>query len=251
MIADTTAKAPAWPTIRTAGFDGLLVSFAGGLSEPANRAALAFRDAVAREGWDGIEETSTALVSTYIRFDPLWRDHAAMRDDVAALLATRDWFAADLPGGRRLWRVPTVYGTALAPQLEEAAALAGMTAQQAIASISGTRMRVQTIGFAPGQPYLGELPSAWNIPRQSALTGSIPVGALTVAIRQLVLFSVSTPTGWRHIGQTAFRLFRPEAEAPFVLRPGDEVLFEPARPEDWRALQGAGPDGGAVSEAIR
>ena len=37
-----------WPKIRTVGVDGMLVSFGDRLSEPANRAALAFRAALDR-----------------------------------------------------------------------------------------------------------------------------------------------------------------------------------------------------------
>lgn len=246
----TDATDTDWPQIRTAGFDGFLVSFADRLSEPANRAALAFRDAVDHAGWAGVEESSTSLASTYLRFDPLLRGHDEMRAALAGLLGQRDWYAADLPQGRRLWRIPTVYGGEAAPQLEEAAAAAGLSVEAAIASISETRVRVQTIGFAPGMPYLGELPPDWDIPRQTQLTGQVPAGGLCVAIRQLVLFPVATPTGWRHIGQTAFRLFRPEAEEPFVLRPGDEVLFPPVTPESLANMRDD-PDGGASSEAIR
>ena len=238
-----------WPQIRTAGFDGFLVSFADRLSEPANRAALAFRDAVDRAGWDGVQESSTSLASTYLRFDPLVQGHDEMRAALAGLLGQRNWYAADLPQGRRLWRVPTVYGGEAAPQLEEAATAAGLSVDAAIASISETRVRVQTIGFAPGMPYLGELPPDWDIPRQTQLTGQVPAGGLCVAIRQLVLFPVATPTGWRHIGQTAFRLFRPEADQPFMLRPGDEVLFPPTTPETLATLRDE-PNGGATSEAI-
>lgn len=240
---------PAWPKIRTAGFDGYLVSFGDRLSEPANRAALAFRDAVDRADWTSVQETSTSLVSTYLRFDPLGQDHGAMHAALVGLLGDRDWFAAPLPQKRKLWRVPTVYGTDAAPQLDEAAKAAGLTVAEAIASISTSRVRVQTIGFAPGMPYLGELPEVWNIPRQTDLTARTPAGGLCVAIRQLVLFPVATPTGWRHIGQTAFRLFRPEADAPFVLRPGDEVLFEPTTPEALARMQ-SDADGGAVGEDI-
>jgi KipI family sensor histidine kinase inhibitor len=240
----------AWPQIRNVGIDGLLVSFADRLSEPANRAALAFRDALDREGPQGIEETSTSLVSTYLRFDPIARDRAEIQKSIETVLTSGNWFDAPLPEGRRLWRIPTVYGTELAPQLGEAAAVAGLTPDEAVAMISATRVRVQTIGFAPGQPYLGELPPAWDIPRQTALTEKVPVGALTVAIRQLVLFSVSTPTGWRHIGQTAFQAFRPESDAPFVLRPGDEVLFEATSPETLEAMRGDSPDGGATFEGL-
>ncbi len=239
-----------WPQLSTLGVDGFLICFGDRLSEPANRAALAFRDALERAGWDGVEESSTSLVSTYLRFDPLWQSHAVLRTALEGLLEQQDWFAADLPAGRRLWRVPTVYGTEMAPQLEEAAQAAGLSKDAAIASISQTRVRVQTLGFAPGQPYLGELPPEWNIPRQTTLTDKVPVGALVVAIRQLVLFSVTTPTGWRHIGQTRFRLFRPETDQPFVLRPGDEVLFEPTAPEVLARMQDDA-NGGARSEVVK
>lgn len=249
MTSLTSEKNAAWPRVRTVGFDGLLVSFGDVLSEPANRAALAFRDAVERAGWTGVEETSTSLVSTYVRFDPLWQDHAQMQAALEALLTEQDWFAADLPRGRKLWRVPTVFGTDMAPQLEEAASAAGLTPDEAIALISETRVRVQTIGFAPGMPYLGELPPEWDIPRQTELTSQVPAGGLCVAIRQLVLFPVATPTGWRHIGQTGFRLFRPESDQPFVLRPGDEALFDPTTAEKLAAMKGDA-NGGAVSEVI-
>lgn len=241
------AQDTSWPILKTAGFDGFLISFADVLSEPANRAALAFRDAVTQAGLAGVQETSTSLVSTYVRFDPLDVNHEAMCAALRALVATQDWFQAALPQGRKLWCVPTVYDPAYAPQLDEAAQAAGLNRAEAIASISTTRLRVQTIGFAPGMPYLGELPEVWDIPRQTALTAQTPAGGLCVAIRQLVLFPVATPTGWRHIGQTAFRLFRPETDAPFVLRAGDEVMFTQTTPEAFANMQ-ADPDGGAVSE---
>ncbi len=248
-----TAPAPpaVWPRLRNVGVDGLLVSFGEALSEPANRAALALRAAIEDADPPGVEECATSLVSTYVRFDPLHSDHATLERTLRALLATRDWFAAPLPQGRRLWRLPTVFGTDLAPQLDEAAALAGLTPDAAIAQIAATTLRVQTIGFAPGQPYLGELPPTWNIPRQTALTPRVPVGAVTVAIRQIVLFAVAAPTGWRHLGQTAMQLFRPDAEVPFVLRPGDEVRFDPVPRAAFEMLQRSGPDGGATSEVLR
>ena len=250
--SETTPQTAAtdWPKIRTVGVDGILVSFGDRLSEPANRAALAFRAALDRAAPEGVEETSTSLVSAYVRFDPVHRDHAGLRADLDALLQDRDWYDADLPQGRREWCIPTVFGTDSAPQLDEAAAAAGMTADEAIASISESVVRVQTIGFAPGQPYLGELAPEWDIPRQKALNERIPEGALAVAIRQLVLFSVSTPTGWRHIGQTKFRLFRPGAETPFVLRPGDAVRFEPVSRERLEAMKDD-PDGGARAKELK
>ncbi len=239
-----------WPAIRTVGVDGLLISFADALSEPANRAALAFRAALDAEAPAGVEESTTSLVSVYLRFDPLHLSYEELRNTVLALLQMRDWYQAELPLGRRFWRIPTVYGTDLAPQLDEAAQVAGMTREAAIESLSTSRVRVQTIGFAPGQPYFGELPPAWDIPRQQALTERVPQGALVVAIRQAIIFSNATPTGWRHVGQTGFQLFRSDSDNPFMLRPGDEAVFEVTTPEELHNMQAAGPDGGARYEVI-
>ena len=235
--------------IRTVGFDGFLVTFGDALGEAANRAALAFRAAVDDAGLPGVQETSTSLVSAYLKFDPLEVDHADLKACLEALLSERDWLAAALPKNRRLWTVPAVFGTDLAPQFGEAAELAGMTEAEAIASLTSSQVRVQTIGFAPGMPYLGELPPAWNIPRQTTLTSEIPAGGLCVAIRQLVLFPRPTPTGWRQVGQTAFRLFRPEDASPFVLRPGDEVRFRSVDPDELKILADE-PNGGAEVEAL-
>ncbi|OED50897.1 allophanate hydrolase [Rhodobacteraceae bacterium (ex Bugula neritina AB1)] len=251
--ATSSGKSPdrtVFPHIRTIGTDGLLVSFADALSEPANRAALAFRAAIEAADLPGLLETSASLVSAYLRFDISVSDHGAVSSALETLLRRQNWLAAPLPGGRRRWSIPTVYGTELAPQLEEAAAVAGLTPEEAIASISNARVRVQTIGFAPGMPYLGELPPEWAIPRQTQLTGRVPVGGLCVAIRQLVLFPVDTPTGWRHIGQTAFSLFRPDDAAPFALRPGDEARFVPVTAEALANMRSV-PDGGATFEVLR
>lgn len=238
------------PKIQTAGLCGILVTFGDSLTEPANRAALAFAAAVERSGIDGIEECAPSLVSVFVRFDPLHLGHDTLIGALTRLLDERDWYAAPMPSGRRFIRVPTAYGGDLAPQLNEAAEAAGLTPEAATRSLSEARVRVQTIGFAPGQPYLGLLPPAWDIPRQTNLTKAVPESALVVAIRQLVLFSVSNPTGWRHVGQTALKLFRPDSDAPFFLRPGDEVQFVPVDPDVLARFRGD-PDGGAeISEAL-
>jgi KipI family sensor histidine kinase inhibitor len=236
--------------IRTGGVDGLLISFGDKLSEPANRAALAFRAEIEAEGWEGVEETSSTLVSCFVRFDPLHLPHDVMKSKVETLAKGRNWFDAALPTGRRFWRIPTVYGNDLASQLAQAAAAAGMSESEAVTSLSGARVRVQALGFSPGQPYLGELPEAWDIPRQSQLTDRVPKGALVVAIRQFVLFGVSAPTGWQHVGQTAINLFQPEADEPIRLRPGDEVQFTATDAASLNNMR-SDPMGGATYEILK
>lgn len=235
-----------FPRIASVGLTGLLVQFADHLSEPANRAAIAFRAALERESWPGVEETSSSLASAFVRFDPLAINHCAMRAQVTSLLAENDWYAAPLPGGRRLHRIPCVFGGSHGPQFDDAAQAAGLSAEEALASLTAARPRVLTLGYAPGMPYSGQLPPEWNIPRLSALTPTVPQGALVVAIRQLIVFSNATPTGWRHIGQTAFRCFRPESTDPFALRPGDELMFHAITPEGLAMIRLRDPNGGGV-----
>jgi KipI family sensor histidine kinase inhibitor len=228
------------------GLDAFVVRFGDRVTEPANRAALAFRAALEREGWAGVEETSPALVSVFVRFDARAVPHGAMAARLRELLSSRDWSQAALGGRRRFWRIPTLYGGADGPQLGEAAGMAGIGAEEAAREIAGCRLRVLAIGFAPGQPYLGELPARWAIPRQTGLTPEVPEGAVTVAVRQIVLFANPSPTGWRWVGRTAFRCFRPEVAEPFPLRPGDEVRFDAVTAEAMARIRAEDPMGGGA-----
>lgn len=249
MTSASNSAPPAFPRLKPMGLNGLLIQFADQLSEAANRATLAFHAAVEREGWDGVEESSTALCSVFLRFDPQHLALETLQDQARRLIAAQDWFAASLPEGRRLWRIPTVFD---GPQLAEAATLAKVSPTQAVTDIAARPLRVLTLGFAPGQPYLGTLPAHWNLPRQSDLTPVVPVGALVVAVRQCVLFATEAPTGWRHIGNTAFRAFQPDATQPFLLRPGDECLFDPVSREVMETARTSDPMGlgGARAEPL-
>lgn len=240
-----TDAAP-FPLILPSGVDGLVVRFADGFEDAANRAALAFHARLAAEAWPEVIETAPALVSALVRFDPLETSAAALADRLRGLLGG-DW--QDGPAAApRLLVVPACFDPDAAPQIDEAAAAAGFPDRAAaVDSICSADLRVLTIGFAPGQPYIGALPPAWNLPRQRSLTPRVPVGALGLAIRQMVLFAVETQTGWRHVGQTALRVFQPGAADPFLLRPGDRLRFEPASPAALARLRDD-PLGGARIE---
>lgn len=241
-----------YPRIRRVGLSGLLVQFADGMSEAANRAAIAFRAAVEDARWPEVTETSTSLVSTFVLADLVNTAPQDLEEKLNILLAAQNWFDAPLPTGRTLWEIPTLYRTEAAPQLEEAAQAAGVSVETAIEELSSARVRVLTIGFAPGQPYTGELPPHWDIPRQQALTKSVPAGALVVAIRQLIIFTNTSPTGWRHVGQTAFRTFRPDSATPIVLSPGDELCFPSVTAAEYTKIAGSdhGGDGGAQKQVL-
>lgn len=240
------------PEIRPMGLTGMLVTFAAELSDGANRAALAFRAGVEAEDWGWVVETTVSLTSTLVLFDPLAIAQNEVRDRLETLLSARDWTTAPWPPNRRRWHVPASFEGADAPQLAEAADLAKITQEQAVADICSSSLRVLTLGFAPGQPYLGSLPARWNIPRQTGLTAQVPEGAITVAIRQIVLFANPSPTGWRQVGRCRFPLYRPDQSRVFSVLPGDEVAFFAVNSEqlETRAAEDATGYGGAWFEAL-
>jgi len=240
------------PQVRSVGLDGVLVTFGDRATDAANRAAIAFRSAVDGQAWSEVSESSSTLVSAFFRVDLSEHRFEAVADKLRNVLDTQDWFAAALPEGRTLWTIPAVFGTDRAPQFAEAAEAAGLTEAEALRDLTATRLRVLTLGFAPGQPYLGTLGEAWNIPRQTQLTPNVPTGALVAAVRQICLFAKDTPTGWRHVGQTAFACFRPGGGTPFPLAPGDEVQFTDISASELARIEDTISDGtgGATQDVI-
>lgn len=237
------------PELRPLGVDGILVRFARSLTEEANARALAFRDRIQAAGVAGVTEVASSLVSVRVGFDP---DATNRHDVTIAIKAALSEPETPDTRPKRLWRIPVAFGPDHAPQLAEAAALAGLTPAQAIAEIEATVVRVIAIGFAPGQPYLGMLPDHWDVPRQSTLTESLPRGALITAVRQLIIWAADAPTGWRHIGQTAFRVYRPDTTQPFAFVPGDAVQFSAVSDTEFHDIQGnTDTNGGASCEVLR
>ena len=244
MTAQETA-----PELLPLGVDGILVRFARSLSEQANARALSFRDQVEAAAIAGVTEAASSLVSVRVGFDPARTSRASVTQALGALIATHQFID---PGPRRLWRIPAAFGPDFAPQLNEVAGLAGLTPGRAVHEITETQTRVIAIGFAPGQPYLGMLPAHWNVPRQSTLTPGLPRGALITAVRQLIIWAADAPTGWRHIGQTAFRVYLPETPTPFAFEPGDAVRFEAVSDTDFRAIRSnRDTNGGATCKVLR
>lgn len=236
------------PEIQPLGIDGILVRFARTMSEPANARAIAFGGQVTAADIDGVTEVATSLVSVRVAFDPHKTDRASLTTKLRAL--TQD-HALSTRQSYRLWRIPTAFGADYAPELEDAAALAGLGAAQAVAQIAQEQVRVLAIGFAPGQPYLGLLPPHFDIPRRETLADGVPRGALICAVRQLILWAADAPTGWRHIGQTAFEVYRPHATDPFAFRAGDRVQFTPVSDTAFRDIEAnSDADGGATCEVI-
>ncbi|WP_417743541.1 5-oxoprolinase subunit B family protein [Salipiger sp.] len=233
------------------GLDGYLVRFALTPEPAAMTAARRFATRIEEATPAGVVEIAAALVSVLVRFAPS-TDRATLEAQLKGLAEDIASGPLDMPSPTRLWTIPVAFGGDEGPQLGQAAQAAGLTEAQAVDEICAADLRVLTIGFAPGQPYIGLMPEHWNLPRLSELTPSVPAGALVVAVRQFVLFGAESATGWQQVGRAAFRSFVPARAEPMPLRGGDAIRFARA-PADEIARLSEDTDrmGGATLEVLR
>ena len=240
------------PEIVALGLDSLIIRFSWVPSDQTTRIVQDFQRLLAAAKVFGLRESATALASVIVTFDRFQITRAEMIATLQDLLAIQKAEPINPIAPNRIWHIPVAFGGDYGPQLGQAANMAGFTEKSAIENISGADLSVLSIGFAPGQPYIGLLDNAWNIPRQTELTPQVPAGALVVAVRQLVLFANPSVTGWRQVGYTAFRPFDVHRAEPFALALGDGMRFHPVSHAEMAALDQSNDSGlgGALCEVV-
>lgn len=80
-------------------------------------------------------------------------------------------------------------------------------------------------GFMPGFPYLGEVPALLRTPRLDKPRLKVPAGSIGIAESQTGIYPNESPGGWRIIGRTPVRMYRPECNPPVAIQPGEVIQF--------------------------
>lgn len=220
------------PKILPCGETALSFQLGDEIDPDTNRQVIALADALTRDRPAGILEIVPTYRSLLVQYDPEMIRGAALED----LLRVR--FAALGPGqetGRR-WSVPVVYGGPVGQDIDDVAALKGLSPQEVIALHSGAEYQVYMIGFQPGFAYLGGLPEALHCPRLARPRQSIPAGAVGIGGQQANINSVPGPSGWRFIGWTPLVSFDPARSDPFLFRAGDRLRFHPVTAREAESL---------------
>lgn len=209
------------PTIMPLGDSGLLVRFGNTLNDGANRAAIALARALDREPIAGVVEVVPNLVSVLLRYDPL----AAAPATIAGELRLRLFALGNATQPAQSWTIPARFD---GPDIDEVAALLGMTSADFVAAHNARPLRVLVTGFAPGFVYCGLHGDGLMLPRRTSVRPAVPAGSVLFAAGQTAITATEMPTGWHVIGHTDFRNFDPASEPPTRLQPGDSVTFEAA-----------------------
>jgi KipI family sensor histidine kinase inhibitor len=92
------------------------------------------------------------------------------------------------------------------------------------------------LGFLPGYPYMGDLPSLLVLPRRNSPRIKVPPGSIAIAMAMTAVYPLESPGGWHLLGRTPVPLWDLRRETPVLLRPGDKVKFDPIHLGEFNAL---------------
>lgn len=124
-----------------------------------------------------------------------------------------------------LVEIPVCYEAEYALDLEEVARRSRLSTEEVVRLHSSGEYRVHCIGFVPGFPYLGGLPSQLASPRRATPRKIVPAGSVAIGGAQTGIYPIASPGGWNLIGRTPLQLFDARREPPALLAPGDRVRF--------------------------
>ncbi len=183
----------------------------------------------------GVLNIHPAYASVLVSFDPRHATHAAIQELIRT--CTEDLEAAPLQG--RLIEIPVCYGGEFGPDLEYVAQWNKLTGEDIVRIHSSAEYRVFFLGFCPGFPYLGGMPEAIATPRLDVPRKVVPAGSVAIGGSQTGIYPVASAAGWRVIGRTPLRLFRPDRDPPTLLWMGDRLRFVPVTREEYDRAQPA------------
>jgi len=191
----------------------------------ANDHVSALARSLTHERVAGVQVIQPTINSMLVRFDPLITTADAVRRHIERS-TTRP--SSTLDAQQRIVQIPVRYDGDAGPDLAEAAHALGVAEAQLIAAHCAEPWRVLMIGFAPGFPYIGPLPSALNLPRRSTPRSAVPASSVAIAAGMTGIYPSALPGGWHLIGRTDVTLFDPQREPPSLLQAGDWVRFVPS-----------------------
>ncbi len=124
--------------------------------------------------------------------------------------------------GRRV-EIPVRYA---GEDLEEVAALIGLTRAELIERHTGSDYLGAFAGFAPGFVYLaGGDPCFHGVPRRPAPRVRVPGGSVAVAGDFSAIYPSDSPGGWQLLGETPWRMWDMDRTEPALVQPGFRVRF--------------------------
>jgi KipI family sensor histidine kinase inhibitor len=111
------------------------------------------------------------------------------------------------------------------PDLDEVAALTGLSLEEVVARHQRADYVVGFLGFAPGFAYLLGGDERLRVERRAEPRALVPAGSVALAGPFSGFYPRESPGGWQLIGSTTTVLFDAARDPPALLSAGDRVRF--------------------------
>ena len=203
------------------GDTAISLQFGDRIDQRLNLDVLRCKAAVDRARLSGVVETVPSYRALTIHYDPIRTTREELISRIRPLLD----HDLDVDLGGWSWRIPVCYDRDFAPDLDHVAGYAGMSADRVVGMHTSIQHYVYMIGFAPGQPHMGDLPSELTLPRRKSPRPVVERGSIVIAIGLSIIYPFANPSGWHIIGRTPIPVFDLAKDPPNLLRPGDVVRF--------------------------
>lgn len=207
-----------------AGECGLVVEFGTDISPEINILAQQLTRLLKSRQIVGIIEVIQTYRSVMINFDPLCISRSELLQCIKEVLDEMSTQKM-APLTPRVVHIPVCYGGVFGPDLEFVARHTGLSVKEVIRIHTSKPYLVYMLGFNPGFPYLGGMPDKIAVPRLEKLREKIPAGSVGIGRNQTGFYPIESPGGWRLIGRTPIKAFKPMGNSPFLLSAGDYLHF--------------------------
>ena len=200
---------------------------------PDEAAAVRLAAAVRAAAPDWLQDVVPAYASVGVFFDA---DRVGTGDVVKWLerVDTRWANAPRSPGRDHV--IPVCYEMQL--DLARVAEHTGLSSERVIELHTATEYTVYAIGFVPGFPYMGYLPSELcGVGRLPSPRLRVEPGSVGLTGKQTGIYPLPRPAGWNILGRTPLTLVD-VADGYFPLRVGDRVKFARIDEAEYRRREG-------------
>ena len=214
------------PRIYNIHDQAITIEFSQEISEATNMRVIALQHAIESSPFKGLIECVPAYGSLTVYFSA-----SVSASEVRLLLSDLSAQVSNTVHGSSLFGkkicIPVCYDPSLGMDLPWVSSHLNLSLEEIISLHTSFSYRVFMIGFIPGFPYMGTLPSALEVPRKQTPSLKIPMGSVAIAGKQTGIYPAEVPGGWQVIGRTPLKMFDPFASPCSFLNAGDIVQFKP------------------------
>jgi KipI family sensor histidine kinase inhibitor len=184
-------------------------------------------------GLPGVIDVVATYENVVVSFDPLTADGDAIREAIGSL-------GSQHPAERAASRfvIPVAYGGEAGPDLDQVASELGMEPEAVVDLHTSSDWTVRFRGSPVAAPFVDGPRLPAPVARRREPRVSVPAGSVALSGYQSVIYSASSPGGWRLIGRTPLELF--SLTPPHVAYlPGDSIRFRRIDASAWSDYHGA------------